>query len=320
MSNTEAAPIFPGLTDTGETTARPNFFIVGAPKCATTSMHYYLSQHPNIFMSRPKEPFFFGSDLDSHELKTKDKEEYLSFFRGSNAFDFRGESTVWYLYSERAHEEIRSFQPDARLIVMFRNPVDAMYAMHSQFLFSGNEPLESFEDAVRAEENRKNGGKMDSSVYFPEGLYYSEVYNYTRQIKRYLKTFSRDQIKIILLKDLKEDPDQCYQDVLDFLGAESFTPPDFEPYNSNCQLRSPVLREIVKQVPGRTLGALRRFVPVQSCSEVWQQVKPFLVDQFSRQPLDAEFRQELLEQFEPQIRELEGLIKRDLSHWLPSET
>lgn len=316
MSRTGSTPVFPGLNETGTSTARPNFFIVGAPKCATTSMHYYLSQHPDIFMSRPKEPFFFGSDLDSHQLKTKDRSEYLSFFEDAGEESLRGESTVWYLYSQQAHREIKSFQPHAKILVMLRNPVDAMYAMHSQFLFSGNESIESFEEAVRAEPDRKRGRRLDPSVYFPEGLYYSDVYNYTRQIRRYLKTFDRDQLKIILLKDLKDNPHGCYQDVLEFLDARSFTPPDFEPYNSNCQLKSPVLREIVKKVPGKTLGALRRFVPVQSCSDIWQRVKPLLVDQFSRPSLNSDFRGELLGRFQPQIEELEGLINRDLSHWL----
>ncbi|MFB6344408.1 MAG: sulfotransferase domain-containing protein [bacterium] len=315
MKDTDSAQIFPELGTTSQKTVRPNFFIVGAPKCATTSMHYYLSQHPGIFMSRPKEPFFFGSDLDSHELKTQTEEEYLSFFRGADGFDLRGESTVWYLYSTRAPEEIQEFQPDAKVIIMLRNPADAMYAMHSQFVFSGNEPLESFKEAVRAEERRKTRKNFDSSVYFPEGLYYSEIYNYSRQIKNYLKTFSREQIKILLLKDLKSDPGKCYNDVLEFLGAREFTPPDFEPYNSNCQLKSPLLREIVKQVPGRTLGTLRKFVPVQSCSNIWQRVKPLLVDQFSRSSLEEDFKKQLLDQFMPQIEELEGLINRNLDHW-----
>ncbi len=278
-------------------------------------MHYYLRQHPEIFMSVPKEPFYFGSDLDSHQLKTRDRREYLSFFEDAQSEHCIGESTVWYLYSKNAAGEIKRFNPEARIIVMLRNPVEAMHAMHSQFLYSGNEPLEDFREAMEAEPRRARGKEVDSSVYFPEGLLYSRVFSYAPQVKRYLETFGEDRVKVILLKDLMEDPEACYESVLSFLGANRHRPSEFSSYNSNCQLKSEVLHELVKQFPGDTLGRLREFVPVKSCAEIWEKLKPLLVDNFSRNPIDPSLQAELTEQFRPGINRLETLIDRDLSHW-----
>jgi hypothetical protein len=309
-------PIIADLTADHQSVKKPNFFIVGAPKSATTSMHYYLRKHPDVFMSIPKEPFYFGSDLDSHQLKTKERREYHSFFQEAHSEKYRGESTVWYLYSEQAAREIKRYNADSKILIMLRNPVDAAHAMHSQFLFSGNEPIENFEKAMAAEDRRRRGENIHSAVYFPEGLYYRKVFSYAPQIRRYLETFGEDQVKVLLLKDLKSDTENCYQEVLDFLGVGEFNPGDFESYNGNCQLKSEVLREIVRYVPGRTLGALREFVPVRSCSGIWQQVKPYFVDHYQRDSLDPSFREELIEDFEPDIRQLESLVDRDLSHWL----
>jgi hypothetical protein len=308
-------PLLADLTSTEKQLKQPDFFIVGAPKCATTSMHYYLKQHPEIFMSVPKEPFFFGSDLDSHQLKTQDKKEYLSFFRDARSETRIGESTVWYLYSKQAPREIKQFEPESRIIIMLRNPVDAMHAMHSQFLYSGNEPIEDFQEAVEAEPRRKRGENIHSAVYFPDGLLYTDVYSYASQVQRYFDTFGRDRVNVILLKDLKRDPEQCYENVLNFLEVNPFKPSNFESYNSNCQLKSEVLRELVRHVPGDTLGRLREFVPVQSCAGIWQKLKPLLVDNFNRNPIDPSFRKDLIDRFEPDINRLESIIGRDLSHW-----
>lgn len=295
---------------------KPDFFIVGAPKCATTSMHYYLKQHPDVFMSVPKEPFFFGSDLDSHRLKTRDPSEYRSFFEGSRGFDHVGESTVWYLYSETAAREIKEFSPGARIIIMLRHPVDAMHALHSQFLFSGNESIEDFEQALEAEERRSSRSTSPETVYYPDGLLYSEVYHYPPQIRRYFETFGRSRVKILTLGDLKRDPKACYQDVLEFLGARAFNLRRYEPRNANCKLKSSLLRHVVREVPGYTLETLRDILPVRPCAELWEHVKPMLVDPMPRPSLDLSLRRRLVERFRPSILELQSLLNRDFSTWL----
>src|SRR6476661_1903979 len=93
---------------------RPDFFIVGAPKCGTTAMNDYLRQHPQIFMPERKDISYFGMDL-KFERPRISGEEYLSLFRGANGALRVGESSVWYLYSRTSAQEIKSFSPAASI-------------------------------------------------------------------------------------------------------------------------------------------------------------------------------------------------------------
>jgi len=144
----------------------PDFFIVGAPKCGTTAMSDYLRQHPEIYMPQRKEPHFFGSDLDApYPYFIRDKEQYFSLFAEAKDEKRVGEASVWYLYSKRAAFEIKEFCPTASIIIMLRNPVDMIYSLHSQRLFTGNEDIPDFEEALEAEEDRKRGLRIPSRTY-----------------------------------------------------------------------------------------------------------------------------------------------------------
>src|SRR5665647_751711 len=111
---------------------RPDFFIVGAPKCGTTAMNNYLAQHPDVFMAQ-KEIHYFGSDL---KMRVKVSEsEYLNYFQNAEEKKLIGEASVWYLFSEKAAAEIKAFSPQAKIIIMLRDPIDVLHSLHSQHLF-----------------------------------------------------------------------------------------------------------------------------------------------------------------------------------------
>ena len=115
--------------------ARPDFFIVGAPKCGTTALYEYLRQHPAVFMPFHKEPLFFGDDL-TRRYGRLTLHDYMRLFKDAKPGQRVGEASAWYLYSRSAAAEIKAYAPDAQIIVMVRNPVDMMYAEHSQVLFN----------------------------------------------------------------------------------------------------------------------------------------------------------------------------------------
>ncbi len=123
----------------------PNFFIVGAPKCGTTALYEYLRPHPSIFMPRHKEPHYFASDLGTYPfIKTLD--DYRRLFDGAGPQHLRvGEASVYYLRSTTAIANIRAFNPDAKLIAMFRNPVEMVHSLHSQLLYVAEENESDFE-------------------------------------------------------------------------------------------------------------------------------------------------------------------------------
>ena len=116
---------------------KPNFFIIGAPKCGTTSLSAWLGDNPQIFMSSMKEPHFFNSD-DRQAVRTFD--EYEALFRGATEEHVAiGEASVWYLSSAEAVSAILRYQPEAKFIVMVRNPIDMAPTLNGEMLLSGLE-------------------------------------------------------------------------------------------------------------------------------------------------------------------------------------
>jgi len=153
---------------------KPDFFIVGAPKCGTTSMYHYLRQHDQIFMPDEKEPHYFGEDLKKRPDKFIDNEdEYLNLFKDAKPDQKLGEASTFYLYSKSASREIKEYNPDAKIIIMLRNPIDFLNSLHSQLLFSGNEDEPDFEIAMELEEIALRDEFFIERKLFPNVDFYS---------------------------------------------------------------------------------------------------------------------------------------------------
>src|SRR5690349_11034979 len=155
------------LLECNTVSGKPNFFIVGAPKCGTTALYEYLRHHPNIFLPKVKEPHFFATDLGAYpSVKTMD--QYLGLFHDSNEAQVRiGEASVYYLRSDTALPKIREFNPAAHIIAMFRNPVEMVHALHSQLLYVGIEDVPDFEAAWRLQDPRSRGLHIPPRIRSP---------------------------------------------------------------------------------------------------------------------------------------------------------
>ena len=135
---------------------KPNFFIIGAPKCGTTSLAIWLSSNPQVFMPAAKELHHFNTD-DNHII-TPNRVIYEQFFIGATQrHKAVGEASVWYLHSNVAVSNIEVYSPNSKYIVCLRNPVDMAYSLHEQHIFNGNEHILSFENAWRMNEKRLKG-------------------------------------------------------------------------------------------------------------------------------------------------------------------
>src|SRR6185503_8706746 len=126
---------------------RPNFFVVGAPKSGTTSLYFYLKSHPQIFVPRRKELLFFCDDLH-FTYPILNEHQFLDYYRDAGGKNAVGEVSVWNLYSRHAPQNIFRFNPDSRIIIILRHPVDMLYALHSNHVFNNNEIITDFEDAL----------------------------------------------------------------------------------------------------------------------------------------------------------------------------
>ena len=298
---------------------RPDFFIVGAPKCGTTAMQKYLRQHPEIFMPERMEMHFFGSDLRLNRGTVRQRAEYLSFFSPATAEKRVGEKSVWYLYSTRAAEEIREFSPTARIVIMLRNPVDMLYSLHSQFLYNGNEDIEDFRLALDAEEDRKRGRRIPGTVIHVPGLFYRETVKFADQVRRYFDAFGRENVYSVIFDDFKDDPAGVYDQMLRFLDVAGGFRPTFGLVNPNKRVRSRVVRRFLGEPPDILRRAGRAMLPSGlrgSLSRFVVKVGRRANTRYERRkPMGAELRSRLLKELTPEVARLSEVLGRDLMHW-----
>lgn len=298
---------------------QPNFFIVGAPKCATTALYEYLRTHPNVFMPpKMKEPCFFSPDFPTRRL-VHSMDEYLRLFdEATDQHLAVGEASVWYLYSQVAVQQLHEFNPEAKLIVMLRNPVQQVYAMHMQCYIMEYETETDFIKAWGLQELRKQGKKLPAHCREPLFLQYKDIASYGAQIERLLRTFPRDQVQFVLYDDLKADPRQVYLDVLNFLGLEDDNKKEFAVANPSQRFKIKWLGDVLLKQPTwlQTLKSfIKRTFGIHSLAPIGTFIYKLNVEVGKRPPLRPEFVAELRSEFRDDLMLASSLIGRDLSHW-----
>lgn len=234
--------------------SRPNFFIVGAAKCGTSSIANYIGQHPDIFISPIKEPYYFVSQ--SHFDQEAD---YLELFEGVKNEKLIGEASTGYLYDELSPKLIKGFCPAAKIIVLLRNPIDMAFSLWKYMTAHGGERL-SFEDALNEESNRKENRSMSSFSGRRENYYYVERARYFSQVKRYVDTFGADSVKILLFEEFINSPIATCQDVFDFLETSNRFEPTISVINAGGAARFRWLRYL----KNRRYPFLRRVIPIKA--------------------------------------------------------
>ena len=291
---------------------KPDFFIVGAPKCGTTAMNGFLEQHPEIFIPDIKEVHFFGKDLEITKGALRDESRYLALFGPATREKRLGEASVWYLYSRTAAQEIFEFNPDARIVVMLRNPPEMLYSQHSQFLYNGNEDILDFREALAAEPDRKAGQRVPASAHFAEGLFYSDTVKYAEQLGRYLELFGSERVHVILYDDFRADLPGTYRRLLQFLGVSDDFLPEFAVVNPNKRARSRLLRDFVQTPPESVKRLSRLLFPRSVRQRVMRGLDQANIRYEARAPLDPALKADLERRFAPEVEKLERLLGRSL--------
>jgi len=293
---------------------RPDFFIVGAPKSGTTSLYTYLKAHPQIFMPTLKEPAYFGTDLNPPE-RFKTQDAYLGLFAEARSDQRVGEASTRYFFSQRAAVEIKQFNPQASIIIMLRNPVDMVYAYHSQKVLDGHEHIFDFQAALAAEPQRKLRGRPMRADIAPAHLYYRDIGKLSRHVKRYLDTFGKERVLVILFNDFVSRTEHTYRQTLTFLGvSENFTP-DFEARQRNRVIRHRWLHLAVRNPPLPLKRLARAILPHSFRLMVNRLLWRYNTHVSKRAPLSPEVRQVLEQEFKNDLAALSDLLERDLTDW-----
>jgi hypothetical protein len=301
------------------TSASPNLFMVGAPKSGTTALASYLGQHPDVFVAA-KELTYFGSDLEFVGPKGGrwriSRAAYLKWFEDAPQKRYRADRSVFYLYSKRAATEIHAFDPGSQIVVLVRSPVDQMYSQHSEMVFQGDEDITNFADAIAAEGPRQQGERIPASCRKPFALQYRAIARYSEQVERYIESFGRGNVHILVYEEFIAHPAEQYRALLQSLDLDPDHRPPFDVVNANKVVRSATVRSLLRGAPS-TVRALGRVVVRSQYSRaaLRRRLHTLNTVQRSRPPMKPELRAALQEEFGPEITRLEGIMGRELTSW-----
>ncbi|HEY8179902.1 MAG TPA: sulfotransferase [Candidatus Limnocylindria bacterium] len=295
--------------------ARPDFFIVGAPKTGTTSLHHYLRQHPQVFMPAVKELNFFGSDRQLRNTPRLTLQEYLSVFAPAPAGVRIGEASVSYLRSNLAAREIAEFAPGAQAIAMLRDPVEVMHALHTELVFMGSEDLTDFGEALAAEADRREGRRIPAAANNPRAVLYREAVAFSEQLQRYFDVLGRDRVHVIIFDDFKADTAASVRDTFRFLDVADAFQPTLEVVNPAKVPRLRVVQRLLSSPPGWLRRGVRGVIPRPTRKRIYRRVSRLNARAKARGPMAPELRAELVGELLPEIARLEAMLGRDLSAW-----
>lgn len=277
----------------------PNLFLVGAAKAGTTSLYEELAQHPAIYTSPMKEPHFFSriepaSRWEAFFPHVTDEDEYLALFDGAANEEVLGEASTSYLWDRRAAERIKRVVPEARILIMLRDPVDRAY---SQYWNDVREGLErrSFLEALIEEQRSGPGGWGVSSLYIDCG-------RYADQVARYLDQFGA-RVHVLFFEDFVRDEESTIAEIHSFLGVQRAT--------AGAALRRLNPASLPRNMLSGALlasGGLRRVVRATVPRPLRSKLREALLKEARPPPMDPRARALLTEIYRPEVARLAELL------------
>lgn len=281
--------------------AWPNFFIPGAAKAGTTSLHRYLAEHPEIFMTELKEVHFFTKRWEAthgdEEAFSEALEAYRQRFAPGEDLPVRGESTPAYLHHPDVPDRIAEHVPEAKFVVSLRDPVERAHSDHSMLVRQGHEDR-SFLEVARQEA----AGEDDRHT--KRGLY-------DQHLERYFDAFGRDNVHVVLFEDFKQDTLGVLQSIAGFLDVseEAMAEVDYETvHNPGGEPRNAIARWLLDAEPLHELA--RTLLP--KSWRIWLGDHA-LVEEGQTPPLEEEAARLFAEVYAPHMERLEAMLDRELS-------
>ena len=308
--------------------SKANLFLIGAAKSGTTALASSLGQHPAITSLPIKEPGHFSTDLRipvfssrynrllqwdeaAYFKKARLEERHIGFVESESNYqklvdqaittnpnaNYVLDASTAYLYSANAPAQLRHYAPDAKIVLILRNPVERAYSHYTMALKYGmehEEPLQAFER--EAEFNPAHWGQDEC---------YLELGQYAKQLERWLECFPLDQLHIIWYDDFTADPQKTMNALMKYLDLPTFVLQQSDQLNAGAVPKYATLNKWAM----RTLGPLREKLPKSLVH--WLKKKT----QVAAPELDPKTRSFLAEAFTEQIEQLAALTGKDLNHW-----
>jgi len=268
-----------------------------------------LEQHPDIYFYYPKSwqkpngPFGFESSF-------KNEEEFLEEFRGVKEKRI-GQKRGDYLSCPWAAERIKKFSPNAKIIMILRNPIDVMYSLHATMLYrEAVEDIEDFGEALKIEKIRKKkfGYKVIPTKYHPHMLY-RETVRYSQQVKRYFELFGEKNVKVIIFEEYIKNKSKVLQDILKFLDVDENFEIKHVNTNAGRKYRNRAIHSAMMNNKFGIRGMLRN---IPGIAKIYRKINN---SEFKRKPLNFDLKKSLQEDLKKEIDELSLMLKKDLSYW-----
>ncbi|HEY7480357.1 MAG TPA: sulfotransferase [Gemmatimonadales bacterium] len=288
----------------------PNFIVIGAAKAGTTALHWYLTEHPGVFVTPTKDPSYFAYGVDAegrllwgepefHSFPVRTWSEYEQLFTDTGEALAVGEASTMYLECPQSAARIRARLPAARIICSLRHPVERAYSDYLMYLRRRGRRF----DPARELSSTAAWARPDSR--------WMQISRYAPQLERYYDAFPRQQILVVLFDDLRRNPRQFIQEVYRFLGVDPAFMPDFTtPHAAGGMPASVALEELFLR---SARSPIKTWVPKRTANWIRR-----LRGRTMRQApaLPAELRKELTGQYREDIARTGQLIGRSLEHWL----
>ncbi|GAA3819355.1 hypothetical protein GCM10022226_44840 [Sphaerisporangium flaviroseum] len=300
--------------------ALPDFLVIGAPKAGTTALHAALARHPSLYMSAVKEPKFFltdgppparGGPGDAQTFREHiwRRADYEALFDPAPPGALTGESTPFYLYDRTAQRRVHALIPDAKLIVILRDPVERAHSNWTHLWSAGLEPIDDVVRACAEEERRVAAGW---SAFW----HYVGLGRYGEQLEHLYGLFPRDNVLVFRYRDLVDDPVATLDRICAFLGVEQGLIPEVPRENVTAHpdptRRHQALSRVLRA--GATLG---RHLPGALAVRMVEPLERALQDRGRpRRPLSWDERQALIPRFQDDIALLERVTGKEFGDWL----
>jgi hypothetical protein len=313
-------------------------FVVGAPRCGTTSIARLLASHPQLSFSLVKEPHFFAMhDLrPSSETAAKElvETEYLDrFFDPSSGAPIGAEGSVSYLYLPEQMEPILRLWPDSRFIIAVRDPLAMLPSLHARLIYTGDETINRFEDAWAAIPDRAIGRRIPRSCIDPRWLRYDEAGRFGTYVERMFAAVGRERCLVVVFDDLAADTAGQASRIIDFLGLDPIASLPSGARRPTRHVRYPWLQRLLKRPPERLRpffaghhyrrrvvenvasknggsGAVEKILSIRKRLLRWNRVSG------AQQPVPLAVQHDIKARLQGEVDRLGELIGRDLSHWL----
>jgi hypothetical protein len=300
--------------------ALPDFLIVGAPKAGTTALHSALARHPELYLSRVKEPKFFLTDgvrpsgrggpgdaqtLAKYVWRLAD---YQALFADAPTGTLCGESTTLYLHDPQAHRRIRRLLPGVKIIAVLRDPVDRAHSNWAHLWSAGLEPEADFVTACGLEGQRAAAGWLPFWRYLEIGLY-------GRQMEHLYSVFPPEQVLWLRYRHLREEPVATLDRICAFLGVATGVLREIPAENVTTHISTSPANRALAQVL-RAGAALGRAFPERLRRNASGPLLAVLQrEQRAREPLRPDQRQALIGHFAEDVALLERVTGEAFREW-----